>query len=85
MQQDITNVKLNFSCSENWDAMTQADGGKHCDKCQKKVYDFTNSKADEFRKVLAENSYKVCGRFKIEQVAVKPITFHYGKDGYLLR
>jgi len=53
--------------------MDQADGARHCEKCQKKVYDFTNSNADDFRRVLAENSYKVCGRFNLEQMAPIPI------------
>jgi hypothetical protein len=75
MSQDITNVRLSFSCSENWDDMPQTNDGRHCDKCQKKVYDFTNSKADEFVKILAENDNAVCGRFRMEQMAVKPIIF----------
>ena len=68
MSGEIKNVKLNFSCSEIWDAMPQANGGRHCDKCQKKVYDFTNSKADEFRQIMAENNYSICGRFTKKQV-----------------
>ena len=68
MSEEIKNVKLSFSCSEDWDGMTQTDdGGKHCDKCQKKVYDFTNSKVDEFRIVLAQNNYMVCGKFSSQQ------------------
>jgi hypothetical protein len=74
MNEPIKNIKLSFTCSENWDAMPQANGGRHCDKCQKKVHDFTKSKADEFRKVLAENNYNVCGRFSLEQMA--PITYY---------
>lgn len=75
MSEEIENIKLSFTCTENWDAMTQADGGRHCDKCQKKVYDFTNSKADEFRRVLAENNYSVCGRFASQQLNVKSAIF----------
>ena len=53
--------------------MSEANGGRHCDKCQKKVYDFTNSKADKFIKILAENDYKICGRFNLEQMAPLPV------------
>ena len=73
MPEEIKNVKLSFACSENWDEMPDAKGGKHCDKCQKKVYDFTNCKADEFIKVLAENNYSICGRFSALQIATTPI------------
>jgi len=68
MGEEIKNIKLNFSCSENWEAMPDADGGKHCDKCQKKVYDLTNSKADEFGQIMTENNYSICGRFTKQQV-----------------
>jgi hypothetical protein len=69
MSEEIKDVKLSFSCNENWEAMADATGGKHCDKYRKKVYDFTNSKADEFFKVLAENNNRVCGRFNASQMA----------------
>lgn len=51
--------------------MTEASGGRHCDQCNKKVYDFTDSKADEFVKILAENNYQICGRFNKQQLASK--------------
>lgn len=65
----IENVKLNFTCTENWDAMTQTLGGRHCDKCNKTVHDFTNSKVEEFRAIMAENNHSICGRFSKEQMA----------------
>jgi hypothetical protein len=74
---EITNIKLKFSCSENWDTMPDAEGGKHCDKCQKKVYDFTNSKADEFRQIMAENNNQVCGHFSSEQLVRKYPTLNF--------
>ncbi len=76
MPENITQIKLKFSCGENWDAMHAVEnGGRHCDQCHKVVYDFTNSKADEFRKILAENNYNVCGRFTSNQMAAKPFPF----------
>jgi hypothetical protein len=69
MDNHINNIQLQFSCLENWNDMTQTNGGRHCDKCQKKVYDFTDSRADEFRKILTENNFNVCGRFSKEQMA----------------
>jgi hypothetical protein len=76
MPENITQIKLRFSCGENWDTMHPVeDGGRHCDQCHKVVYDFTNSKADEFRKILAENNYNVCGRFTVDQMAPKTFPF----------
>lgn len=79
MGEEIKNVQLRFSCSENWDSMSASDGGKYCDKCQKKVYDFTNSKAAEFQQILAENNYKVCGKFIREQMHAQPIVLPFWK------
>ncbi|OKS87851.1 hypothetical protein RG47T_3314 [Mucilaginibacter polytrichastri] len=49
------------------------------------VYDFTNSKADEFRKILAENNYNIFGRFTADQLDTTQQLFPFGKDGFLLR
>jgi len=68
MADQLENTNLKFSCSQNWDNMTGAKGGRHCDKCNKTVYDFTNSKTNEFRAIMAENNHNVCGRFTKEQV-----------------
>jgi hypothetical protein len=64
----IKNIQLKFSCIENWEAMPPTEGGRFCNKCRKKVYDFTASKAAEFQKILAENNYKICGRFTPQQL-----------------
>ncbi|WP_158825131.1 energy transducer TonB [Mucilaginibacter lacusdianchii] len=79
MPEEIKNVQLKFSCTENWNAMSDAAGGRYCDKCQKKVYDFTDSKADEFQRILAENNYNVCGRFTKQQMAAQPVVLPFWK------
>ncbi|MGY3215379.1 energy transducer TonB [Mucilaginibacter sp. HD30] len=68
MEKPIINAKLKFNCTANWDKMGDADGGRNCLLCQKKVYDFTNSDQNEFELILAENNYNICGRFKLEQL-----------------
>jgi len=73
MPEDITQIKLKFSCQENWDDMRPVDGGKFCNKCQKKVYDFTDSNTDEFRRIMTENPGS-CGKYKIDQVDYAPAT-----------
>jgi len=73
MANDIENIQLKFSCDANWEAMIPDGGGRFCAKCQKKVYDFTNCKVAEFQQILAENNYKVWGRFNLQQMATEPI------------
>jgi len=68
-EDQITNVKLRFTCPQNWDNIAPTKSGRHCDKCNKTVYDFTNSKADEFQTIMAENSNGICGRFRVDQMA----------------
>ncbi|SFT26062.1 hypothetical protein [Mucilaginibacter polytrichastri] len=86
MPEDITSINLKFSCGEKWDAMQpHQNGGRHCTQCHKVVYDFTNSKADEFRKILAENNYNIFGRFTADQLDTTQQLFPFGKDGFLLR
>lgn len=68
-EDQITNVKLSFTCPETWDNMAPTQGGRHCDKCNKTVHNFTNSKIEEFRAIMAENSNGICGRFRIDQMA----------------
>ncbi|WP_345948470.1 energy transducer TonB [Mucilaginibacter sp. PAMB04274] len=72
MAEEIKNIQLKFSCNANWEAMPETEGGRQCDKCQKKVHDFTNSKAEEFERILAENNYSICGRFSKTQVTSAP-------------
>jgi hypothetical protein len=73
MEEYIKNIQLKFSCNANWEAMTPDGDGRFCNRCQKKVYDFTDSKAAEFQQILAENNYNVCGRFTMQQMATEPI------------
>jgi len=73
MNDAIKNIRLKFECPADWSSMKTIDGGKYCDHCQKKVYDFTDAPQDVFLKILAENSDNICGRFRPEQMAPAPI------------
>jgi hypothetical protein len=79
MSNAIKNIQLKFSCHENWDAMADTTGGRHCDKCQKKVYDFTDSKPEEFIRLMEESNYSICGRYRSEHVVVKPALLPFWK------
>ncbi len=73
MNQEITNIRLQFACTKNWDNMTAADAGKFCHDCKTIVYDFTNVKQNEFLTIMAQNNNNVCGKFRKEQLALQPV------------
>ncbi|HZY36895.1 MAG TPA: energy transducer TonB [Mucilaginibacter sp.] len=68
MEKLIKNIKLEFSCPANWDEMGYVDGARFCTHCNQKVFDFTNSKAQDFLAILAENGNNVCGRYTAAQL-----------------
>lgn len=73
MNNNITNIDLSFRCDANWDNMQVVDGARFCNTCNKKVYNFTDAKQQEFLQILAENGNNICGRFKCEQMIPGPI------------
>ena len=80
MNKKIENIRLKFSCDADWDSMKAIDGIKHCDHCQKKVFDFTDAKQIEFLTVLAENDNNICGKFRREQmVEYNPVSPEWKK------
>lgn len=64
-------IQIVEPCNENWDAMTQLQGGRHCAQCSKTVVDFTGWAQDEVLLYLQQQGEtKVCGRFRQEQLNV---------------
>ncbi|WP_223606687.1 hypothetical protein [Chryseobacterium sp. OSA05B] len=55
--------QISNPCSENWDKMQQAPGGKFCDLCSKKVYDLTGKTDEEIQLLLSSNP-SVCGKIQ---------------------
>lgn len=79
MQTPIQNIKLSFSCKENWNNMSLCEQGKVCQACNKKVYDFTNKTHDDFKKVMLKNNGKLCGRFRKKQTIVPKAKISFNK------
>jgi hypothetical protein len=72
MADDIKNVALDFSCTEDFDKMPCVDkDGKqrHCSGCNKTVHDFTESTDTEMQEVMQQNNGNVCGRFSLSQMS----------------
>lgn len=73
MENEVKNIQMAFTCRENWDDMIAVDGGRFCNVCNKKVYDFTDAKVQQFLQIMAENDNHICGRFRKDQIAPAPL------------
>lgn len=61
-------LKIEEPCTENWQKMSQNDIGRHCEKCNKSVVDFTSMSRPEIMIYLLENpNQRTCGRLKKNQ------------------
>lgn len=60
-------IELPQACNENWQKMTMADKGRHCQQCDKVVHDFT-SYSDPELIAFFKSGAKVCGRFNSSQI-----------------
>jgi hypothetical protein len=69
MDKPINNISLKFKCPAKWSEMRDLGGAHYCTHCNQKVYDFTNTKEQEFLNILAENGNNVCGRYTRAQIA----------------
>ncbi len=56
-------VSIPKPCHENWNSMSPKDKGRHCNVCEKTVFDFTN-KTDEYIVKTFEQNHNICARLK---------------------
>lgn len=77
-------ISIPEPCHENWDAMTPAEQGRFCSKCQKCVTDFTGWTDSEIYNYISKNSgQRICGRLHSTQlnrpiqVPAQPHSRHY--------
>ncbi|AZA78235.1 hypothetical protein EG347_12270 [Chryseobacterium sp. G0186] len=54
-------IKISSPCSQDWGNMEQVTGGRFCDTCEKKVWDFDHLSNAEIDEVL-KSSHSVCGK-----------------------
>jgi hypothetical protein len=60
-------INLPQPCHENWSDMSLLEKGRHCQKCNKEVYDFTSYSDAKLLTFFKSNSL-VCGRFRSSQI-----------------
>ncbi|GAB3934203.1 hypothetical protein GCM10028827_34290 [Mucilaginibacter myungsuensis] len=44
VNEELNNIRLKFNCPTDWNEMTNTTGGRHCNSCNKTVYDFTDAR-----------------------------------------
>lgn len=77
----VISVSIPEPCHENWETMSPQDKGRHCDVCEKTVFDFTNKTDEQIVKTF-ENSGKLCGRFKTNQLDRELVFARKSKNSY---
>jgi TonB family protein len=69
----ILNVHLK-ACHEDWQQMTPVALGHHCAVCERVVLDFTTSSQSDLAAAFQNSpDGRVCGRFRLEQLAPRPL------------
>ncbi len=58
---------MKFTCARSWESMTQVDGGRFCESCQKPVIDFTAWKREDLIAYF-KGKPETCGQFEPYQV-----------------
>lgn len=61
-------LRIDNPCSENWEKMTSAEGGKFCQNCSKNVIDFTNLSDKEIIQIISKSPGNLCGRLAEHQL-----------------
>ncbi len=70
------NVRINNPCDQDWNKMLPEKTGRHCEKCQKSVTDFTEFSLKEIQNFFKQSRHSnkaICGRFRVDQLAPTPI------------
>lgn len=67
MKKNSIQLEITRPCQENWQQMTDDDGGRFCQKCQHTVADLTGLTDSELLKLMKTNPPK-CGRLRDDQL-----------------
>ena len=69
---ELDNFKYNLSrlkkCDQYWDEMSPVLGGRLCNKCDKKIVDFSNMTFSDIAFYMSESNEPVCGFYRPEQL-----------------
>lgn len=66
---NIKEIKIGFRCHEEWSKMNVSNSERHCELCNKSVFDFSNLSNEEIFKFLSDRKEeKTCGKFDTYQL-----------------
>jgi hypothetical protein len=69
---ELENFKYNLSrlkkCNQYWNEMKPVTGGRLCNKCEKKIVDFSHMSFTEIAFYMSESKEPVCGFYRPEQL-----------------
>ncbi len=77
-----TKLHIPIPCHENWDSMSAAEQGKHCDKCVKTVFDVSTWSDEEILENYQKKNGEMCMRIQSDRLEPYPISF-YNRWKYL--
>lgn len=79
MHSDKNPIPIDFSCSEQFDAMSAEGQGRRCAACDTIVVDFSEMEPEQIRSFLHENSgQKLCGRYRTEHTDIPTPRLRFG-------
>lgn len=64
----LLHITIPRPCTQNWDAMGSIGNGRHCNQCNKVVYDFSQMNDDELLQFFKQQATIPCGRFHNSQL-----------------
>jgi hypothetical protein len=59
----LDNIRVATPCTARWDDMTGDDRVRHCDQCQKSVYNLSGMTRDEAEALVIERNGNLCARY----------------------
>lgn len=59
----LDNLRVATPCTARWDQMTGDDRVRHCDQCDKSVYNLSGMTRDEAEALVIERNGKLCARY----------------------
>lgn len=61
-------VDVPHPCTENWGNMQSIEGGRFCERCCKKVIDFSFMSDEEVLRIVEKYGNGLCGRYREDQL-----------------
>lgn len=69
ISKNIKEIKVQYSCHKDWTKMQGAGKSRHCDSCDKLVFDFSNATNQEVIEFLTKRkNQNTCGKFNDSQL-----------------